>query len=267
MKTAVPWFAAAVVATAALLLTGCGGGEPDANGSGAPPFEAVRSWTWTEAGPAGYRARGRLDLGDFVPLGSAPHVPGFASFDALKDGCLFDEETDALAPVATSVTNATARPASVSTRIESGPAGLFGTNNGWTELLLATSTADGVACENLFESYGERPSWHPTWHDVAPGATAEPAYAYLVIRDYLVPDSPKGSPALRLARSYLGVVARPGAWIASIDGPDPKPAFVMPASKIERAGFSLSGARPPCGILDGIRCVRSPDWRPRPFPR
>jgi hypothetical protein len=252
MKTIGRAHALALAAVIAIATVGCGADGPEE-----AVFEAARGWTWDEAGPDGYAARGQLELGDFVRLGAAPHVPGFASFGALKDSCLFNEQTDALAPVAVSITNAMTRPARLSTRIRYGPAWIYGTNNGATELLLATSTPDGVACDWLLDSAEETdPSWAPAWEDVAAGATTERAFAYLIIRDYLVPDSPKGSPELRVYRSYLSIDARAGGWLESIDGPDPGPPTVFPESEIETGGFSLSGTRPPCGMASSIRCVR-----------
>ena len=145
----------------------------------------------------------------------------------------------------------------VSTRIVYGPSWNYGTNTGATELIIATSGPDGVECDWLHDlDAREKPNWTPTWEGVPPGATTDRTYAYLVIRDYLVEGSPKGSPWLRLKRSYLGVESEPGRWISSTDGPRTPP-FVFKPATIEFAGFPLSADRPPCGISrDGIHCVR-----------
>jgi hypothetical protein len=251
----------ALAGTIALVLAACGGESSEPRGFEDAAFEVDRTWSWSEAGADGYVARALLELGRFAPLEEAPLLPGFDSFEPLEDSCLFDEETDALAPVAASMTSGMTREATLRTRIVHGPAWIYGTYNNVTELILATSTPGGVACESLnrngfsFDREG-KPAWTPTWEEVAGGASTGRAYAYVIIRDLQVEDSPKGSLALRLTRSYLGVEAQPGGWITSIDGPGDPP-HVFPKAQIEFAGFSLDPLRPPCGIAHGgIRCVR-----------
>jgi hypothetical protein len=243
----------------AVMLAACGGERTQPQSAEEAAFEVDHTWSWSEAGPDGYNARTRFELGRFGRLGDVPHLPGFESFDALKDSCLFDEETDALAPIAASMTSGMTREASLTTRIVHGPAGIYGTNTGATELIVATSTPDGVECEWLnrngqsYTSSEERSRWEPVWQRVRGGATTGRAYAYLVIRDLLVEDPRKGSSALRITRSYLGVEAQPGGWITSIDGPrDPPSTF----GRIEFAGFSLDPRRPPCGMPNNTRCIR-----------
>jgi hypothetical protein len=198
-------------------------------------------------------------LGAFNLLASVPLLPGFASFRDLTERCLVDGETDALAPVAVSMTNGMARPATLSARIVHGSA-TYGSSPA-TELLLATVGGDRAACgplgDDRYRADSPRTIWNPRWADVSPGAGTGRAYGYLIVRDFFVADSATGmTPEVRLSRAFVNVEdGNPDSWFTVVEGPRLDRPLRLRNPTMDHVSLPLSGAVRPCAFGNMVvRC-------------